>query len=88
MSEIIFSWYQGFKISWEVHLDKNRKDFCNLQYMEILYIVARKFDLKDGNRLIRRDYADKKAASYFICGSIFYSLTSYFMVLRLTKMDF
>lgn len=46
----------------KVFLDKNHKHFCNLNYIEIPDLVARKFDLKEGDRLMWHYFTDKKAA--------------------------
>jgi hypothetical protein len=46
----------------KVFLDKNHKHFGNLNYIEIPDLVARKFDLKEGDCLIWHYYTDKKAA--------------------------
>jgi hypothetical protein len=46
----------------KVFLDKNHKHSCDLHYIEIPDLVARKFDLKEGDQLIWHYYVDKKAA--------------------------
>jgi bifunctional DNA-binding transcriptional regulator/antitoxin component of YhaV-PrlF toxin-antitoxin module len=48
--------------STKVFLDEYHKHFCNLHYIEIPDLVARKFDLKEGDSLIWYYYTDKKAA--------------------------
>ena len=46
----------------KIFLDKNHKHFCNLHYIEIPDLVARKFDLNEGDCLIWNYYDDKKSA--------------------------
>jgi len=48
--------------STKVFLDKSRKHFCDLHYIEIPDLVAREFDLREGDCLIWHYYTDKKAA--------------------------
>jgi hypothetical protein len=49
-------------ISEKMYLGINHKHVYNLHYIEIPYLVACKFDLKDGDCLIWRYYPDKRAA--------------------------
>lgn len=46
----------------KILLGKNHKHFYNPHYLEIPDLVARKFDLRDGDRLIWHYYHDKRAA--------------------------
>jgi hypothetical protein len=46
----------------KILLGKNHKYFHTLHYIEIPDLVARKFDLRDGDSLVWRYYHDKRVA--------------------------